>query len=597
MEQEQKIFPISLVMESMKDSGYKDAAHAVAELIDNSIQAGEDIDVPVDIELICLEETNFLNDRQSSRIIEIAVYDNATGMSPDILHKALAFGEGTRRGAKIGIGKFGMGLPNASISQCSKVDVWSWQNGSCFHSCLDISEIVKSGKDTLPIPTQSELPEAWKSRIKNQIGDSGTLIVWSSLDRLKWKRHRAFFSNTEFIVGRMYRYFLLDESCRIRMAAYNDAECLFDEYVKPNDPLYLMPNTNTPEPFTSVPGFKLYTEDDYYIQYNGEKHKVTVKFSIADHNFRKNYSEYYDDKNYANPGSTPFGKHCAKNLGISVIRSGRELELNNSFNIQYEPTERWWGAELRFDAALDEIFGVTNNKQAATAFKQITKEDIANEEDIKPSEVKKYLEAEGDSRYHILELSESIYSKLSAIRNEVKKQREGQNTKNEVTTNDAAERAASVTASKDGTKGLSDFKESTLSDEQKEQELRDDLERDGVSPDDEDMQAIIKSALEDDEKFIIGMSDMRGADVIFDVTQPAGKLKVTINESHLIYKHLIAELKESADSSYDIVKLLFASWALMEDREQNENNRDQLLEIRKEWGQYAKKMLNEYLNA
>lgn len=134
-----------------------------------------------------------------------------------------------------------------------------------------------------------------------------------------------------------------------------------------------------------------------------------------------------------------------------------------------------------------------------------------------------------------------------------------------------------------------------MSEQEKEQELRDDLERDGVSPDDEDMQSIIKSALEADEKFIIGMSDMRGADIIFDVTQPAGKLKVTINESHLVYKNLIARLKDGDNASYDIIKLLFASWALMEDREQNESNRDQLLEIRKEWGQYAKKMLNEYL--
>ena len=88
---------------------------------------------------------------------------------------------------------------------------------------------------------------------------------------------------------------------------------------------------------------------------------------------------------------------------------------------------------------------------------------------------------------------------------------------------------------------------------------------------------------------------MRGADIIFDVTQPAGKLKVTLNESHSIYKHLISHLKENDDASFDIVKLLFASWALMEDREQDEHSREQLLEVRKEWGQYAKKMIGEYL--
>ena len=596
-EKEQKIFPIALVMESMKDSGYKDAAHAVAELIDNSIQAGEDIDDPVDVELICLEETNFLKDRQSSRIHQIAVYDNASGMSADVLHMALAFGEGTRRGAEKGIGKFGMGLPNASISQCSRIDVWSWQDGECFHACLDLNDILKTGQDTLPYPLRADIPDEWKDRITADIKDSGTLIVWSELDRLKWKRHKAFFSNTEFIVGRMYRYFLKEDRCTIRMAAYSDEKCMFDEYIKPNDPLYLMTDTNTPDPFADKAGFISYSEEVIEIEYKGKPHRVYLKFSVADHEFRKNFNQYYEGKKYGNPGDTPFGKHCAKNLGISIVRSGRELELNNSFNIQYNPKERWWGAEISFEAALDEIFGVTNNKQAATAFKQLTKDEIAIEEGIKPSEVKKYLEDEEDPRIYILELSESIYSKLSAMRKDIDKQREGVQTKQDTTETDAAEKAASEAAKKDGVQGISDQKQESLSDEEKEQELKEELEKDGVSPDDAEMKDVIQAALNDDEKFIIAVSDLRGADIIFDVTQPAGKLKVTLNESHNIYKHLISHLKESGDMSFDIIRLLFASWALMEDREQDEQNREQLLETRKEWGQYAKKMINEYLKS
>lgn len=595
-DREQKIFPISLVMESMKDSGYKDAAHAVAELIDNSIQAADQLERPVEVELICLEENNLLVDRQSSRINKIAVYDNAVGMSPEVLHMALAFGEGTRRGAKDGIGKFGMGLPNASISQCSRIDVWSWQKDKCFHAYLDLEEIIKNNQDTLPTPSPTKIPEEWKERIKGEILDSGTLIVWSNLDRLKWKRHKAFFMNTEFIVGRMYRYFLSEGKCKIRMAAYSPEEKIFEEYVKQNDPLYLMANTNTPVPFDETPGFIPYgSQEVIKIKHNGKEHSVYLKFSIADHAFRKNHNSYYKDKSYGEAGDTPFGKHCGKNLGISVVRSGRELELNNTFNIHYNPKERWWGAEIKFESALDEIFGVTNNKQAATAFKQITAAEIANEEDISKSEVKNYLAAENDPRLHILEISESITSKLNALRREIDKQRVGAKTKDDTSETDSAEKAASEAAKKDGTKGLSDIKSDNLTQEEKEAELQAELERDGVSPDDQDIKEVIQTALNDDAKFIIAVSDMRGADIIFDVTQPAGKLKVTLNESHSIYKHLISHLKEKDDMSFDIVKLLFASWALMEDREQDEHSREQLLEIRKEWGQYAKKMIGEYL--
>lgn len=594
IDKEQKIFPISLVMESMKDSGYKDAAHAVAELIDNSIQAGESTGSSVDVELICLEENNLLEDRQRRRINKIAVYDNAAGMSPDVLHLALAFGEGTRRGAQDGIGKFGMGLPNASISQCSRIDAWSWQNNECYHSYLDIEEIVNSGKDTLALPNLESLPDEWQKRIKSGISDSGTLIVWSKLDRLKWKRHKAFFTNTEFIVGRMYRSFLQEKKCQIRMAAYNREEPLFDEYVKANDPLYLASGTNTPVPFEDKAGFKLYAEETIPITFKDRQHEVHVKFSVADRKFRRNFSEYYD-KSYANPGRTPFGAHCAKNMGISVVRSGRELELNNSFNIQYDPVERWWGAEMRFEAGLDELFGVTNNKQAATAFKQLTKEDIASEEDIQKSDVKEYLTSENDPRLHLLELSEIIYSKLSAIRAELDRQTKNIKTKKDTAETDSAEKAASNTAKIDGGVGVSDRKKDAMSKEEKEQELKDELEKDGISPDDEDIKKIIQAAINDDEKFIIAESDMRGADIIFDVTQPAGKLKITLNESHSVYKHFISHLKEQDDRSYDMVRLMFASWGLMEDLEQDEHTREQLLEIRKEWGQYAKKMINQYL--
>lgn len=602
--EEQKIFPISLVMESMKDSGYKDAAHAIAELIDNSIQAGETLDRSVDVELICLEESNLLQERQSSQIFKIAVYDNASGMSPDVLQRALAFGEGTRRGAIRGIGKFGMGLPNASISQCSRVDVWSWQNATCYHSYLDIEEIVNSNKDTLPLPVISEIPQEWKEKIKGEILDHGTLVVWSNLDRLKWKRHKAFFLNTEFIVGRMYRYFIQENKCNIRMAAYSKEGRAFEETVKANDPLYLMSNTSSPKPFQEKGGFVPYppitdsepSEETIDINFKGKLHHVLVKFSIADHNFRRNFNSYYEGKNYGNPGDTPFGKHCGKNLGISVIRAGRELELNNSFNILYDPTERWWGAEIHFDPALDEVFGVTNNKQAATAFKQITKNEIANEENISRSEVEAFLEAEDDNRRFILEISQIIGSKLSAIRGELGRQREGVNTKKEASKTDDVEKAASDVAKGGGSLGYSDMKGEQLTLQQKEEELREDLERDGVDPDDVDVKAVIKAALDDDNKFIIGLSDIRGADIIFDVTQPAGKLKVTLNESHPAYKHCISPLKDANDTSYDIVRLLFASWALMEDLEPEEERREQLLEIRKEWGQHAKKMIKRYLD-
>src|SRR3546814_3461090 len=67
------------------------------------------------------------------------------------------------------------------------------------------------------------------------------------------------------------------------------------------------------------------------------------------------------------------------NLGLSIVRADRELDLVDSWVNSYDPVERWWGVEVDFPADLDEIFGVTNNKQAATHFARMAAFDWEDE--------------------------------------------------------------------------------------------------------------------------------------------------------------------------------------------------------------------------
>src|SRR3954469_12838339 len=131
------IVPAHLAVKAMRDNGYKNAAYAVAELMDNSIQAGASV-----VELLCADQEVLVDQRARRRLNHVAVLDNGGGMDADTLQIALQFGNGSRleEGKQHGMGRFGMGLPSASISQCQRVDVWTWQGGadSALHSYIDL---------------------------------------------------------------------------------------------------------------------------------------------------------------------------------------------------------------------------------------------------------------------------------------------------------------------------------------------------------------------------------------------------------------------------------------------------------------------------
>ena len=85
-----EIIPPELAVRAMRDSGYRNTAYALAELIDNSIQANAR-----NIDVICIERKELVNERESRRISAIGVIDNGDGMQSEVLRLALQFGNGT----------------------------------------------------------------------------------------------------------------------------------------------------------------------------------------------------------------------------------------------------------------------------------------------------------------------------------------------------------------------------------------------------------------------------------------------------------------------------------------------------------------------
>ncbi len=176
-----------------RDTGYRSVAAAVAELIDNSLQANaRRIDVIV---------SEFEHSPERSALV--GVLDDGSGMSPATLECALQFGGTHRFDDRSGLGRFGMGLPNSSVSHSRRLEVYSWQRPSeIYHTYLDVDEVAAGRLRFIPTPRRASLPP-W---VALRVGRSGTLVLWTRCDRLGRHRVDTLVRRMEATLGRVYRY-------------------------------------------------------------------------------------------------------------------------------------------------------------------------------------------------------------------------------------------------------------------------------------------------------------------------------------------------------------------------------------------------------
>lgn len=597
IDQQIEIIPPELAVKAMRDSGYRNTAYALAELIDNSAQAGAAL-----IEVFCLEQREQINQRERRRIKEIAVLDNGRGMDASVLRMALQFGNGTHLNDRAGIGRFGMGLPNASISQCRRIDVWTWQNGpqNALHTYLDVDEVEAGRLRSVPSPKHTSLPDVWKMRSQG-VGESGTLVLWLGFDehRLTWKGARATLQNTEYLVGRMYRKFLGTGKLDIRLVALENDTATYEQSARINDPLYLLAPSSTPAPYDKVNMFQKWGEEDqeFEVAWGGGKHTVAVRISWA-----KPDTVPADG---TNRGDKPYGKHAAKNIGVSIVRAGRELDLDASWAIGYDPTERWWGIEVEFPPALDEVFGVTNNKQSATVFSHMAQFDWKTEAEPGESfvELKERLRADGDPRVELIDISQYIRDQLSQVRDRLKDQTKGMRSGGKRHDDTSVEDRASTKFKQRATEGHKTEQDEKVFDKAASDELQKDLvENKHYS---EQVATDIASAVEKRGRRVLFIEQESDSYAFFQIEQrPGGITEIIFNRHHPAHESLILaldnEIREGGDNrdlvariqnASDTLKMLFAAWARYE--MEDVPNRQRIKDMRQEWGKMARIFLND----
>ncbi|CUH52700.1 ATP-binding protein [Shimia marina] len=154
------------LIEGHRDFGYS-LETALADIIDNSITADANV-----VQLVA---------NTSLDMPWIALADNGIGMFEAELIEAMRLGSKnpTATRASKDLGRFGLGLKSASLSQCRKLTVLTRRGGKVACARWDLDRVARRNDWSL------ELIDDWETvNGFDLLPESGTVVVWEKLDRL-----------------------------------------------------------------------------------------------------------------------------------------------------------------------------------------------------------------------------------------------------------------------------------------------------------------------------------------------------------------------------------------------------------------------------
>ncbi len=582
-----EIVMIQQMGDALRNTGYKSIESAVSEIIDNSIEANAK-----DIFILVSESTDSITGRKY--VSEFAFLDNGTGMDITKLESCLGIGFTTRADRK-GMGRFGVGLPQSSLHVCPTVDVYSWQNGyqNCHKVFLDINLVRSGDQKQIDDPVKAPIPSIYEKFIHYKTLDkqydfstSGTLVHWKNCDRVSPKTVHFLFKTLDFALGQKFRYLIKDKKHNVRLIQMGNEE--FADDIMPNDPLFLMKpnyvlgNPDDPENISprknencSEPLFEPYSNDEFPqgivtipVKYHDKDTRET-KESIVKVTFSKVRDIFYDKTAMTKePGGTPTGKHVAKMEGISVVRTGREIDFGmfDFYKNINQPQHRWWGCEISFNPELDEAFGVANNKQHVE-LKELNPTDYVDEE-VQPM---------------WLQLYSIIHNTINKMYNENKVTRDKSRTVEDIVT--PASTIVNTVEATNETEGETDrIKNETPQDELIEKN-KEALSEQGVeNASEEQIVAYMKN------KVNIVYKDL-GRGPFFDYSFSLGSCHIDINQSHIFYQRFLTAIESNTDMK-TAFELFIASFVKAVD-ERVGNPREICDDLVQDWNTKLRKYINE----
>ncbi len=376
------LFNSKHAIESQRRSGYRNTSAAAREIVDNAIEAkASRIDVFFD-------QAKRKGKKDSEAVTAVAFLDDGSGMSKKMARYALSWGAGTHFDELGTIGKFGFGLPNASINQTRRVEVYTKRRTDkvVTKAWLDINNVQTHGLTHIEEPETAELPEFVQRYLKDNdlTFDHGTIVVWVTPDRLTYRRASTLKEHLLDDFGVVYRYMLGDVTLKVA-----------GKTVEPVDPLFLTPGARyylpkdkggAIEVLNQIIPVRYYQDEEtggLHLQHvekaseldpENEKTLAVGAIEVRVVRFPPGFSVHKKGKAETD-AHRRFEIRKARR-GMSFVRHYREIDTVDVFPRSMRDVSAglgdWpllqgyayhWGIEVRFKPQLDEVFGIANDKQ------------------------------------------------------------------------------------------------------------------------------------------------------------------------------------------------------------------------------------------
>lgn len=164
-----------ILMTAIRSIGYTFES-ALADIIDNSISSGA---------------SNIHINFSSISPAYISILDDGCGMNLDELRQAMKYGskDVREKREKEDLGRFGLGLKTASLSQCKRLTVISKKDGHIYGARWDLDIIQNKQAWVLEVLSETEVEEAYPRSTFIPLRDlqtyeTGTIVLWENFDRM-----------------------------------------------------------------------------------------------------------------------------------------------------------------------------------------------------------------------------------------------------------------------------------------------------------------------------------------------------------------------------------------------------------------------------